>query len=515
MKDENGFLGKNAEELTLNLAIVGGGRICKFFLELPKRWSFWFININIVGVCDFDLEAEGVQLAKELGIYTTQDFQDLFAIKDLDGVIELTNNREVLLDLIRLKPEGLWVLDHNIGRLLQDFYILDQKLKLKNQDVFLEKMISEFLLQHANERIVVLDPDFTIVEANSAYLKAVDKPREKVIGEHCYEITHGFSSPCSQWEPEMGCPLVETLKTGQSSHAIHEHAIDGKDLTYCDLETYPIKITPGGKVVRVIEIWRDITEELSSRLNMRLKEVKINLGKLVQEDRLISLGKLSASCVHEINNPIQGLLTFCSLMQSILAEGQPSVSDLEQFTEYLNLMSSELERCGNIVSGLLSFARESSMELREIELNEVLRSVITLTRHRMEMQDISLSTDFSQDSLNVRGDVNQLQQCFLNVIFNAIEAMPDGGQLTVSSKLDTEKGCAQVIVKDSGCGIPEKYLNSVFDPFFTTKGEGEGTGLGLSIVYGIVKGHEGHIDVYSKEGRGSTFILNFPIYRNL
>jgi two-component system NtrC family sensor kinase len=167
------------------------------------------------------------------------------------------------------------------------------------------------------------------------------------------------------------------------------------------------------------------------------------------------------------------------------------------------------------VSGLLSFARESSMELREVELNEVLRSVITLTRHRMEMQDISLSTDFSQDSLNVRGDVNQLQQCFLNVIFNAIEAMPDGGQLTVSSKLDTEKGCAQVIVKDSGCGIPEKYLNSVFDPFFTTKGEGEGTGLGLSIVYGIVKGHEGHIDVYSKEGRGSTFILNFPIYRNL
>ena len=505
MSENNELLGKNIGALNLNLAIVGGGRTCKFFLELLQRRSLRFIDINIVGVCDLQPEAEGVQMAEDLGIFTTQDYHDLFSIEDLDGVIELTNNREVFLELIRSKPEGIWVLDHNIGKLFQDLYEVDQK-------VFLEKMVSEFLLQHANERIVVLDPNFTIVEANEAYLKAVNKSREEVIGEHCYEITHGFGSPCSQWEPEMGCPLVETLKTGQSSHAIHEHAIDGKNLTYCDLETYPIKVSPGEKIVRVIEIWRDITEELSSRLDMRLKELKTNLGKLVQEDRLISLGKLSASCVHEINNPIQGLLTFCNLMQSILAEGEPSPRDLVQFKEHLNLMSIELERCGNIVSGLLSFARESSMELRDVELNEVIQSVVALTRHKMEIQDISLSVDFSQEPLNVRGDVNQLQQCFLNLIFNAIEAMPNGGKLSVASKLDSEKNCVQVIMEDSGLGIPEKNLDSVFDPFFTTKGEGEGTGLGLSIVYGIVKSHEGHIEIKSKEGKGSTFILNFPIH---
>ena len=142
------------------------------------------------------------------------------------------------------------------------------------------------------------------------------------------------------------------------------------------------------------------------------------MEKLVQEDRLISLGKLSASCVHEINNPIQGLLTFCSLMQSILSESDPGPKDLKQFRDYLDLMSGELERCGNIVSGLLSFARESKMETRDVEINEILRAVISLTRHRIELQDVRLALNLSTEILIVKGDVNQLQQCFLNLIFN-------------------------------------------------------------------------------------------------
>jgi len=261
----------------------------------------------------------------------------------------------------------------------------------------------------------------------------------------------------------------------------------------------------------VIEIWRDITDDLSPRWESRLNEVKSDLGKLVQEDRMISLGQLAASCVHEINNPIQGLLTFSNLMQSILAEGDPSQKDLEQFKEYLDLMSGELERCGNIVSGLLSFAREPTMETRDVEINEVIKSVVTLTQNRMALQGINLKMELSREPLDVRGDVNELQQCFLNLIFNAIDAMPDGGDLMVSSGLDEETGFAQVVFRDSGCGIPEKQIDHIFDPFFTTKEENAGTGLGLSIVYGIVKGCDGAIDVKSIEGEGSTFTLTFPM----
>jgi len=469
------------------------------------------VDVNILGVCDINPQAQGFQLARDLGIFTTHDYREILAIGELDGVLELTNSRDVLLDLTRLGPEGVWILDHRVSRLFQTLLLLVRDLVWIEKEVALEKMVSKFLMQQAHERIVVLKPDFTIVDASEGYLKAVNKSKEEVIGEHCHEITHGLSSPCSKWLPELGCPLVETLRTGQSAHVIHEHVMEGERRIYCDLETYPVRINENGEIVRVIEIWRDITEQLSSRWEVRLRELKTDLEKLVQEDRLISLGKLAASCVHEINNPIQGLLTFCNLMQSMLSKGKPTTQELGEFTHYLNLMARELERCGAIVSGLLSFARESTMEAREVELKEVIQSVLSLTRHKMELQDITPSLECAEEPLMIRGDVNHLQQCLLNLIFNAIEAMPGGGDLKVTLKRDDADKEAWIIIEDSGCGIPEKHIGRIFDPFFTTKKEGEGTGLGLSIVYGIVKNHDGRIEVHSREGQGTTFSLRFPL----
>jgi two-component system, NtrC family, sensor kinase len=174
-------------------------------------------------------------------------------------------------------------------------------------------------------------------------------------------------------------------------------------------------------------------------------------------------------------------------------------------------MSAELERCGAIVSGLLSFARESRMEPSELELKEVIQSVLSLTRHKIELQDIALILDCAEGPVTIRGDVNQLQQCLLNLIFNAIEAMPQGGELRLILRPDDAAKEAWIIIEDSGCGIPEKHIGRIFDPFFTTKEEGEGTGLGLSIVYGIVKNHDGRIEVHSKEGEGTSFSLHFPL----
>ncbi len=367
-----------------------------------------------------------------------------------------------------------------------------------------------FLIQQANERILVLNPDFTIVDANEAYLKAVDKGKSDVIGAHCYEITHGLTVPCSSYQPDLGCPLVETLRTGESAHVIHDHPMPGGKSTFCDLVAYPVR-EQEGKVERVIEIWRDITEELSARWQKRIKQLKDDLKKLVQEDRMISLGKLVASSVHEINNPIQGLLTFSHLMQDILDEGELSAESVEKFKKYVSLMSSELERCGNIISGLLSFSRQSEMAPHDIDMNDILEQVIALTRHKMEIQNIQLNTSLYSYPLIINGDVNQLQQCFLNLIFNAIEAMPDGGQMHVTSKRDKANGNAVVEIRDTGSGIAKENLAHIFEPFFSTKEEGEGTGLGLSIVYGIVKNHGGDIRVVSRKGKGSTFLLSIPL----
>lgn len=510
MKNEDETIDYASEKLPLNIAIMGGGRACKFFLELLEKDLFPLLDVKIVGVCDINPDASGFRMAQEMGIYTTQDFRDLYKIEGLDSVIELTGSREALLELIRLRPKGLGVIEHNIGLLLRDFVILDQSLKSTQQQLVREKMITEFIMQHTNEPVVVLSPDFRVLEVNEAYLRTINKSKDEVIGAHCYEVSRGLSAPCEDGLSEKRCPLVETLRTGQPAHILHEQPTRGDEVVYCDLVTYPVK-NPDGEIVRVVEIFRDVTKELSSRWNRRIEQLKADLGKLVQEDRMISLGKLTASCVHEINNPIQGLLTFCRLMQDCVAEDEPSPDDIKQFRSHLSLMYSELERCGNLVSGLLSFSRESTMESKDIDLNEVLRAVISLTQHKVKLQDIDLETRLSDIPLILRGDINKMQQCFLNLIFNAIEAMPEGGRLSVISKLDSIKKHARVEIRDTGCGIPDEDLDRLFIPFFTTKGEGRGTGLGLSIVYGVVKNHHGDIEVKSETGKGTTFTLTFPI----
>ncbi len=496
---------------SINLAIVGGGRACKYFLNLINIESFNYLKINIVGVCDINPEAEGLVLAKELGIYTTDNFQDLFEIKDLDSIIELTGKKDVLLEIIRLRPTEVGVLEHNIGRLMRKLFEVDQRLSETEVQLVFEKNFSDFLIQQSTAAIVILNTNFEIVETNDPYLKAVNKSKEDVIGRYCYETSHGYNVPCSSSRPDMKCPLVETLRTGRSAHVIHEHPVPGGHFKFCNLVTYPLR-NQNGEIHRIIEVWRDITDQLSYRWDKRVKELKSDLQKLVQEDRMISLGKLAASCAHEINNPIQGLLTFSDLMQDILTEGKPSSEDLEQFRGHLSLMSKELERCGNIISGLLSFSRESPKEYKEIDLNEILKAVLALTGHKMELRNVDLTTRLYPGLLMIQGDERELQQCFLNLIFNAIEAMPQGGKLQIFSELDSDKKHARIEIRDNGYGIPKENLDHIFDPFFTTKGEGKGTGLGLSIAYGVTKNHKGKISVNSKAGEGSSFVLAFPVF---
>jgi signal transduction histidine kinase len=150
------------------------------------------------------------------------------------------------------------------------------------------------------------------------------------------------------------------------------------------------------------------------------------------------------------------------------------------------------------------------MEHKTIDINEVLQAVIALTHHKMSLQSIKLTTHLHPGVLWVRGNANRLQQCLLNLVFNAMEAMPEGGELVMSSDLDPDRKTVLLEIRDTGSGIQEEHLNHIFDPFFTTKEAGQGTGLGLSIVYGIAKNHRGDIRVQSEVGKGSSFLLKLP-----
>ncbi|MBU1056179.1 MAG: response regulator [Proteobacteria bacterium] len=234
------------------------------------------------------------------------------------------------------------------------------------------------------------------------------------------------------------------------------------------------------------------------------------LKDIQHQDKMMSLGRLAASVAHEINNPLSGVLNYIKLMHKTLAKGALSEESRIKFISQLELIESELGRCTQIVSGLLTFSRKSDPAFIKINIENLLNHCVLLSRHKMELGKIDLKLYTSPYLPEVKGDFNQLHQCIINLLFNAVDAMPDGGTLELSAENDPDKGFVAISVKDTGHGISEKNLAHIFEPFFTTKRNGYGIGLGLPTVYGIIKRHKGSIDVKSRPDKGSVFTLRLP-----
>jgi len=243
----------------------------------------------------------------------------------------------------------------------------------------------------------------------------------------------------------------------------------------------------------------------------RLKQQFLDQAKYLHQDKMVSLGKLAASVVHEINNPLTGVLNYIHLMSKILGRDALSAVQIEKFQKYLDLMGSEVKRSSEIVSNLLAFSRKSTLEFGNVDINSLLERSILLSKHKLALQNIQIKINLHPDVPKVLGDFNQLQQCILNLIFNAADAMPDGGDLTIESTHPPETGLIEIKVADTGRGIARENLPKIFDPFFSTKQEGKGLGLGLSVVYGIIDRHKGSISAVSELGRGTVFSFQLPV----
>lgn len=233
-------------------------------------------------------------------------------------------------------------------------------------------------------------------------------------------------------------------------------------------------------------------------------------ARILHQDKLMSLGKLASSVVHEINNPLSGILNYIRLMTRIMRRGPLPEDRREKFMTYLDLVESETDRCSHIVSSLLAFSRKSPPAFGEVVIEELLNRCMALSRHKLELQNITIVPEIEPNIPKVIGDFNQMQQCVINLIFNAIDAMPDGGTLTLEARYAPPVGNIDIVVHDTGHGIAKDDLPHIFEPFFTTKNEGYGVGLGLSTIFGIMERHKGTVDVHSDPGQGATFTLHFP-----
>ncbi|MBW1828522.1 MAG: response regulator [Deltaproteobacteria bacterium] len=245
----------------------------------------------------------------------------------------------------------------------------------------------------------------------------------------------------------------------------------------------------------------------------RLEREITDQAHILHQDKMMSLGRLAASVVHEINNPLFGTLNYLQLMSRILDRGPQGDDQREKFKRYLGIVEAETSRCSQIISSLLTFSRKSPPSFDQMQIRDLMERCTILSQHKLQLSNISLALTVEPGTPPIYGDFNQLQQCMFNLIFNAIDAMPDGGTITIEGRYDGDRDKVIVTVKDTGPGIPKDDLPHIFEPFFSTKDEGYGVGLGLSTVYGILERHNGSIKAETNPEKGTTFILELPPFR--
>jgi two-component system NtrC family sensor kinase len=254
---------------------------------------------------------------------------------------------------------------------------------------------------------------------------------------------------------------------------------------------------------------KELIRTLEEKVEERTKELKVAQLQIIQSEKLASIGKLSATIAHEINNPLNGILTYTKLIEKRLGRDSLSQDEIQKIKSYLATMIRETERCSTIVRNLLDFARQREPALKfDVNVNTLIDDSLNFISNQISLQEIEVIRQYSELP-PITADPQQLRQVFLNILVNACEAMPKGGKIIVRTSYLKDEEKVHVEIEDTGMGIDKEVLDKIFDPFFTTKEKG--TGLGLSVVYGIVNAHKGDLKIESKKGEGTKVIIKLPL----
>ena len=250
---------------------------------------------------------------------------------------------------------------------------------------------------------------------------------------------------------------------------------------------------------------------LEERVEQKTSELRRAHDEVLHVETMASVGKMAAVVAHEINNPLSGILTYSKLLKKWVDKDQVGGEKKQEAQQCLDLISSESRRCGELVRNLLTFSRQSPMNVQSTDINRVVEQCTMLLRPNLKIAAIDLHCTLADGLPRLHCDPSQIEQVLLAVIVNAADAMPKGGNLWIDSRLSDDGSRVALTVRDDGSGIPPEVMPKIFEPFVTTKENGHGTGLGLAVSRGIVERHSGKISVESEVGKGTTVTITLPV----
>jgi len=509
------YLNKIKRKLSYQYTLIIAGIVASaitieiMILQFGGHKSLYYAGINLLIVCVLGILPLNLPLAllSALSLYTIYLFPILVYDKITDLPVFINNNIFIIATIMiafawRILSQKSFVNEFNL-----QYELIQQKEELDKYSTQLEDLVAErtkeltianqkytSLFDNSNDGVAVLNREGTIVDVNRKFCELHGFEKDDLLGMPIKFLEAG---DYKEKEDRMSRILNGEALIFETQHY-------RKDKSKISLEVSSKAIEIGGELC-VQSIHRDITEK------KRLQE------QLFQSQKMESIGMLASGIAHDFNNMLTSILGNVELLHefgNLEADAKQRVKTIEN----------SVRKAGQMVSKIMSFIRRGDHETVPINLNDVIRDTLELTATIMTKKNIEIKAEISEGPPPViLSDANQIEQVIMNLLVNAADAMPDGGTITIRTSLVELKQEASRIhallkpgryavleISDTGTGIPDEIRMRIFDPFFTTKEHGKGTGLGLSIVYGIVKNHNGVINLKTEVGRGTTFEIYLP-----
>ncbi len=424
--------------------------------------------------------------------------------------------RGELVELAYTGDDEVGVIGSSLNELAKRVRENMNALQKTNRELRDSKDFIENVLKSMMDMLVVTDSRGVIKMTNETTQKLLGYRREELLGEPAGKV-FGMAEKDGMFKGNMAQILVEgepiqnyqTYLLGAGGEKIpvlfngsitrdKDGGFSGVVGVASDLREIKKLIADLEKANKRIEEWN---RQLEHKVDERTGELRQTQQQLVQAAKLASLGYLTGGVAHELGNPMVGILNFAQLLSRKMDKDDPRA-------RYVKIIESAARQCQTIIKGLLSFARQDKVQFAPVDCGGVVEDALLLIGRELSYQKINIKKNISHNIPKIKGSANRLQQVFLNIIANARDAMPEGGELNVTIK--EVDGAVEITFRDTGSGIGKETIPKIFDPFFTTKKD-VGTGLGLSVSYGIIKDHNGTVDVDSHPGKGASFIIKLPI----